>query len=156
MGLAPVGSHPPLHDPVPLDSNPELAALENLLYPSAQSPFALLSTPANLSLRFPHDRTLPQGFSLSHNHSASTSNLDSSSNPFGATPLQVPTDFSPSKVQGPSKVQDAKASSPITAAGKKKKPKRAKESTSGTRASTRNRTQPSYVDKDDALTDDDM
>jgi hypothetical protein len=157
MGLAPEGSHLPV---LPSDLDPELAALENILNSSAQSPFAQLSTPTNFSHRFPHNRALPQGFSLSNNHAASTSHADSSSNPFGGTPLQVPTDFSPSKVLGPSKVQDAKASSPVQATEKKAKSKKAKDKmakdkASSTRASTRNRTQPSYTEADD-LTDDDV
>jgi hypothetical protein len=147
MEPAPEGSSPPLLASAPLNLDPELAALENMLVPSALPLSAQLSAPANLSHRFPLNRTLPQGFSLSRAHVASPPHPGSSSNPFGATPLHIPENFSPSKVQS------AKAPSPIPAEEKKKKSRKPKVSMSGTRTSARSKPQLSYAEKDETEDD---
>jgi hypothetical protein len=157
MGSVPEGYPPPLHAPTPTNSNPELAMLEDMLAPSAHAPLALSSTPSNISLRFPHDRSLPQGFSLSRDHghsatmpTASSSQVDTPSNLFNATPLQAPADFSPTKVTG------AKAPSPapmVDNKGKKPKQPTATKSAGGTRISGRNKPQHCYAEKDEFADD---
>jgi len=155
----PEGDHPSIHAPAPSNPNPELAFLEGLLDPPGQSAFPTqFHAPPNTSLRFPSDRPLPQGFRLSRgNDRGSTTPItrspqpNSPSNPFSATPLQVPVNFSPSKVQ------DAKASSSAPVAKDKKPSKKpsAKGPTGGTRTrtSTRNKPEKSYADEVDSLDD---
>jgi hypothetical protein len=148
MEMVPEGDLLPPACPNP---NPELAMLENILASPAH-------TSTDLSFRFPRDRILPQGFNLSLKDgpsampSAGPSFLKSPSNPFSATLLHIPADFSPSKVKG------AKASSPPTTthATKKKATKAAPVNTkskTGTRTSTRAKAQASYAEAEDTADD---
>lgn len=155
MGTVPEGDRSPLHAPALPNPNPELAMLETLLASPTRSLPIAPAAPSDLSFRFPHDRPLPQGFSLSRNEgpsampTAGPSHPESPSNPFSATPLHIPADFSPSKVKG------AKASSPPTAVHitKKKAGAGTTKPKAGTRASSRVKPQASYADLEDTADD---
>jgi hypothetical protein len=152
MGTVPEGDLPPPASPNP---NPEPAMLEGLLASPARATHVEPHAPTDLSFRFPHDRPFPQGFSLTRNEGPSTmptagpSFMKSPSNPFSAIPLVIPTDFSPSKVNG------AKApSSPTTMHAAKKKAVPVTKPKAGIRASSRVKTHPStYAEQEDTADD---
>jgi hypothetical protein len=145
--------------PTSFPPNTELAHLRALLHSDVMPPSSPTKPPSQtISSRFPLEHNMPQGFSLSLAHNPTTSTSTHSfptagpsgtspppSNPFGATPLLVPEDFSPSKVQD--------ATAPPLKNGKTKKEK-LKIQASGTRQSSRpKKDQPSYKEMDEFVDD---